>query len=134
MNDLLDDYTKAEFPLDLPWSYGKCRLLGAIGDKVVGATCHITTHGDGSEILSLSQSLHWNGQGIYGSGEHPSMNLPPPPAKVAARVAELQDQIAEAQGRLDSAPDAPQEWRSIDERAITRNMAEIARLTEGKDQ
>lgn len=128
---MLDDYTKAEFPLDLEWKNGgrKVRLYGAMGKRVFGVSFR-TYEVDGETFEELSQSLDWDGQGIFGSDpvQYSSMHLPPPPAKVAARVAELQDQIASAQGRLDGMPDAPQEWRTIDEKAIERAKAQIASL------
>lgn len=128
---MLDDYTKAEFPLDLVWKNGGCmvRLYGVIGKRVIGASFR-TYQVDGETFEDFGQSLDWDGQGIFGSDPiaYASMHLPPPPAKIAEKVAELQDRIASAQGRLDGMPDAPQEWRSIDERMIERAKAQIAFL------
>lgn len=129
MDKLLDDYTKAEFPLDLPWKYGRARLLAAFGDHVVGVILFVQTNDDGSERLSLAQVLNWDGQGKFAGGEYPEMNLPPPPAKTADRVAELRDEMANCQGRLDGMPDAPAEWRGIDERRIRSILAEIEKIT-----
>ena len=128
---MLDDYTKAEFPLDLEWKNGGCkvRLYGTMGGRVFGVA-FFTYEVDGETFEELSQSLDWDGQGIFGSDpvQYQSMHLPPPPAKAAAHIAELQDQIASAQGRLDGMPDAPQEWRTIDEKAIEQAKARIAHL------
>ncbi len=128
MTDLLDDYTKAEFPLDMPWRYGRVRLYEAFGDKVVGACFVVSTDLEGREVLNPQQSIIWNGQGIYAEGRHPEMNLPPPPAKIAENITAMQEQIEAAQARLDAMPDAPPEWRGVDERLIAHNEAAIEKL------
>lgn len=127
MTTLLDDYTKADFPLEVNWrGSGHVRLYAAFGDKVIGASYYPATDDCGE---SLAQVLNWDGQGVFANGQYPEMNLPPPPANVAERINKLKNEIASAQSRLDANPDAPQEWRSIDERTIKRCEDEIARLT-----
>ena len=126
---LLDDYTKATFPLELKWGgCGKVRLLAAFDDKVVGVSYWTYENPDGTVTETLSQVLDWDGQGRFAGGAHPSMDLPPPPALVAGRVAEMRDEIAAIQKRLDAYPDAPPEWRSKDEaniRHLERRIAEL---------
>lgn len=126
--ELLDDYTKADFPLDLPWNYGRVRLLAAFGDRVVGAVCTVSKAEDGSEVLTFQQSLSWSGDGKYDNGNHPTMDLPPP-AAVANRVHELREEKARCQERLDAMPDAPVEWRSADKRRIASITRDLAQLT-----
>jgi hypothetical protein len=132
--DLLDDYTKATFPFETTFGddHQKVRLYAAFGERVVGASYYTYEH-DGEVTESLGQVLDWNGQGKFGSPgtSYPSMDLAPPPAKMAERVAELQQIVAEVQARLDSNPDAPTEWRSVDEKRITDLERVIARLTGG---
>ncbi len=125
MTELLDDYTKAEFPLDIVRdSCVYVRLYGTMSGKVFGVT-YFQYEGRKPE---LSQPLVWDAQGIYSSGEYPAMNLPPPPALAESRIAELEDEIAAAQGRLDAMPDAPAEWRAVDERRIASNQRTIKQL------
>lgn len=131
-NELLDDYTKATFPLELEWGgAGKVRLLAAFGDKVVGASYWSQENPDGTVTETLSQVLDWDGRGMFAEGAHPSMDLPPPPAIVGDRIAELRDKIASIRERLDAHPDAPTEWRSRDEEEVRFLERKIAEL-EGK--
>lgn len=130
---MLDDYTKAEFPLDVRWRNGtsKVRLFAAMGGRVIGASFTERTDEEGNVVgENFGIALDFDGLGRFGSepGTHPDMDLPPPPALVAAKIAELEDLIASAQGRLDGMPDAPQEWRAIDEKAIAAASAKIAIL------
>ncbi len=134
MSELLDDYTKAAFPLEVAWPPNtlKVRLFAAFGDRVVGAS-YGTYERDGETVEWLSQVLDWDGQGKYGTSgaTYPDMDLPPPPARQAETIAVWEQEIAAAEARLSSAPDAPQEWRAIDERRITDLREKIARLTGG---
>lgn len=117
---MLDDYTKAQFPLDVKWGNGTTvRLYGTMSGSVFGVS-FFTREVDGETREDFSQSLHWDGQGIYGGGGYPSMNLAPPPAAVVGRIAEIRTEIAAAQARLDAMPDAPVEWRRVDEANIDR--------------
>lgn len=130
---MLDDYTKAEFPYEIPnWNgYGMVRLYGAFDNgRVVGASYWISENEDGSQTEYLSQVLDWDGQGIFSRGQFDSMNLPPPPAKAAGRVKEISAQIAELEDRLSANPDAPVEWRSVDEAKIKSLREELSRLQE----
>jgi len=130
--DLLDDYTKASFPYETTFGddHQKVRLYAAFGDRVVGVS-YYTYERDGEVSESLGQVLDWSGQGKFGSStdSYPQMDLAPPPAKVAERVADLQKIVAEIQARLDSNPDAPTEWRNLDERRVAGLGRVIARLT-----
>jgi len=127
MPELLDDYCKAEFPLVIKQGPRFARLLGTIGGRVVGYTFH-TREVDGEVVEIFSVSLDWNGDGTFSDGLFPDMNLPAPPAKRAERLVLLENEKASAQGRLDAMPDAPPEWRGIDERRILQINEEIAIL------
>lgn len=129
MTELLDDYTKATFPLELPWNgSGKVRLLAAFDGKVVGVS-YGTYERDGETIEYLNQVLDWNGQGQFADNQYPEMNLPPPPAHTASVIAEYEDEIANLRERLDANPTAPKEWRSYDEANIQSLERAIAKLT-----
>lgn len=126
MNELLDDYTKATFPLEVMRpNGGHVRLLAAIGERIVGIIYH---PGKDGKPDALSQVVDWDRFGVFGNGQYPTMDLPPPPAMVGKRIAELEDERASAQGRLDGMPDAPAEWRGIDERRIVEIDQTIASL------
>lgn len=128
---MLDDYTKAEFPLDLHWPNGnsRVRLYGTIGKRVIGASFR-TYEVDGEICEDFGQSLDWDGQGLFGSNadQYPTMHLPLPPAMRESRVTALQDEIDAARDRLNSFPDAPPEWRAADERKIASNEEKIAQI------
>jgi len=124
---MLDDYTKAQFPLDVKWQGGPTvRLYGTMSGRVFGVSFR-TYEVDGETHDHFSQSLDWDGQGIYGGGGYPSMNLVPPPAAVIGHIASIRAEIAAAQARLDAMPEAPVEWRRVDE-------ANISRLTKALEQ
>lgn len=128
--DLLDDYTKASFPYETTFSCGqKVRLYAAFGDRVVGAS-YRTYELDGETVEYLSQALDWDGQGRFGrpGTSYPSMDLAPPPAKMADSIARFEAEIAEAQARLDANPDAPEVWRSADERIVRQLSDKIESL------
>lgn len=126
--ELLDDYTKATFPLELPWGdHGKVRLLAAFENGVIGAS-YGTYERDGVTRETISQAIIWDGQGLFAEGQYEGMNLPPPPAKVAEKIAALEDEMASAQGRLDGMPDAPAEWRGVDERRIAAIIRQLSKL------
>ena len=92
MTEPLDDYTKAEFPLDLQWQdFIMVRLFGVIGDRVVGAS--FTVNSDGTEVVS--QVLDWAGNGEWSSGEYPHMNLP--------MTMTLEKQVAQARREMGEA-------------------------------
>jgi len=130
VSELLDDYTKATFPMELTWSgCGKVRLLAAFQNRVVGVS-YGTFERDGETVEYLSQVLDWDGQGKFGTGDnsYPDMDLPPPPAKQAECIAAWEEEIAQCEGRLKGMPDAPQEWRRIDESRIAHLRAKITEL------
>jgi hypothetical protein len=128
---MLDDYTKAKFPLDVDWPNGGCkvRLYGAIGGRVIGAAFR-AYEVDGELIEDFSQSLDWDGQGLFGGDptEYESMHLPPPPAVVEQRIIAMQDDLAIIRARLDQWPDAPDEWRKRDLEKVERLERQIAQL------
>lgn len=130
--ELLDDYTEATFPYEVKWdgSGGKVRLYAAFGNRVVGVSYYTYEH-DGETVESLGQVLNWDGQGKFGPDgtSYPTMDLPPPPAKLAETVAQWQAVIAETQARLDANPHAPDEWRNADERRVKSLRDKIAELT-----
>jgi len=128
--ELLDDYTKAQFPLVLKWGNGTAnvRIVGACGDQVIGYSFSHYVDDSGDTIEYLSQALVWNGQGIFAEGQYPNMNLPPPASRTAERIAILEDEMSVRQGRLDANPDAPVEWRTIDEHRIIAIKREIASM------
>lgn len=129
--ELLDDYTKATFPYEVKWDDdgGLVRLYAAFGDRVVGASYWVTER-NGERVESLRQALDWNGQGKFGTPDvsYPSMDLPPPPAKVGEHIARIELEIAEAEARLAANPDAPEAWRSVDERTVSKLRTSIDRL------
>lgn len=101
MTELLDDYRKATFPLEVDWGgYGTVRLLAGFENGVVGVTFYQRIEDDGKVIETFSQALSWDGQGIYADGQSPDMNLSPPPAHKQKRALELQDEIRVIQDRL----------------------------------
>ena len=125
MTEPLDDYTKAEFPLDLQWQdFIMVRLFGVIGDRVVGAS--FTVNSDGTE--AVSQVLDWAGNGEWSSGEYPHMNLPMTPARMHERRSFLRGERAAITGRLETYPGAPEEWRSKDEKRLADIDRELAKL------
>lgn len=129
MTELLDDYRKATFPLEVNWGYyGSVRLLAGFENGVVGVTFYQSVEDDGKVIETLSQALTWDGQGIYADGQYPEMNLPPPPAHTQKRALELQDEIRVIQDRLDANPEAPPAWRIPDENRVKCLEKQIAKL------
>lgn len=128
MTELLDDYTKATFPLEVQWNdYVAVRLLAAFDNQVVGVS-YYSFERDGEQVEYLRQALVWSGAGIFADGQYPEMNLPPPPAKCKDRVAEIEKLIVETQARLDQHPDAPAEWREADERRLRQWRAQLEKL------
>lgn len=131
MTKLLDDYRNAAFPLEINWQeYGAVRLLAGFDNGVVGVS-FFSREEDGKVIETFSQALTWDGQGIFGDGQYPEMNLPPPPATRHKRALELQDEIRAIQERLDANPDAPAAWREPDKNRIERIERQISKLMEG---
>lgn len=111
-----EDYTKVAFPFDtLCGGDTRARLFATDGTIVIGCTVY-----GSAENERFSQALAWNADGSFGSnGEsYPSMDLPPPPARAQEMVAKIDADLASAQARLSSYPDAPAEWRGRDESLI----------------
>jgi hypothetical protein len=122
----IEDYRRATFPMDLTSPSGRSiRLLGVIGDRIIGAVWH----GESIETAWSVQALTWNGNGQYSDdGHYPEMDLPPPPSQRIAAIAALRQDIAIRQARLDANPDAPDEWRNTDMHQIRLAEAKIAAL------
>ena len=125
MTEPLDDYTKAQFPLDLQWQdFIMVRLFGVIGERVIGAS--YTVNSDGTE--AVSQVLDWAGTGEWSSGEYPNMNLPMTPARMNDHRSFLRSERAAITERLEAYPGAPEEWRSKDEKRLADIDRELAEL------
>lgn len=123
---MTDSYLEVPFPYETKFAIKSpmsIRLLGVIGNKVIGAT-----YRKGGEKEYISQSLIWDADGMYSNGEYPTMNLMPLPSKINAQIEKLQDERAEAQARIDEFPDAPLFWREADEKQIARLSAQITHL------
>jgi hypothetical protein len=128
---LLDDYTKATFPCEVTFGNGqKVRLYAAFGDRVVGVS-YYSWERDGEVIETLGQVLDWDSQGRFGQSgaSYPEMDLVPPPAKLAEGIARFEAEIAKAQARLDANPNAPEAWRSVDQRLVREMHDRIENLT-----
>lgn len=112
----IETYADVTFPFDTRFANGglKVRLLG----RVVGS--HKTTiigyyyHGD-DPTKSFGQVLNWDENGVFSEGLHPEMDIIPPPGAIAGRLSTLTTELTSIRDRLAANPDAPQEWRSVDE-------------------
>ena len=126
MTELLDDYTKATFPLDIDLGdMHHARLLATDGVSVVG----VFWYGDDFRIEAHAHHA-WRGDGRWLADPNADaiMHLPPPPALVSARIAEYEAEIASCQARLDANLDAPEAWRKADEVCIGKLQRMIAAL------
>lgn len=121
-------YKDVTFPFDTEISGGtaKVRLLACVSNdystKLVGYTYY------GDPETDCSQALEWDENGIFGGGAHPSMNLAPPPGAVEGLLAAMNAEIAEIRQRLDANPNAPEAWRSADERRLRSLEGAVANL------
>lgn len=126
----LDDWTKAPFPVNVPRPNGGYLLLGTLAGRVIGAQWH----GTGLDEAGPSSVIacDWSGNGAFGvggvRGKYPTMELPPPPAHIGERVAEIDATIADLTERLAAHPLAPADWRAADEREIARLKTERDKL------
>ncbi len=122
-------YKDVTFPFDTEFvdGLGKVRLLAAVVNDyaahIIGYSCY------GDPLTSCSQVLEWDENGIFGGGGYPTMNLVPPPGVVADRQAALEGEIVEIRHRLNSNPDAPEAWRSRDERQLAALERQLAKLS-----
>lgn len=134
MTTLLDDYTKATFPLDVRFADRSqmARLFCASASRVYGVSYYLGD--DGQPIWS--QALDWAGDGSFGRdmgrGQYPSMDLEIAPMQREAHKDELEHTLSECALRLAENVDAPAEWRAIDEEKMAQARRELAQLN-GED-
>lgn len=120
----IQTYRDVTFPFDTAFAndHGKVRLLAAVVNDYATLIIGYSYYGDDPET-SCSQVLDWDENGVFAGGEHPSMNLVPPPGQIEGKRAALSAEIGEIRQRLDENPDAPKAWRSRDE----HRLAELER-------
>jgi hypothetical protein len=110
MKDLYaEDYSQVDFPYETKTVKGTRALLFAcINNRIIGCT----TRGQSATAQD------WSIDGVY-MAEGPSiLDLVPVPKVAARKAQELGAAIDEARARLEAHPDAPADWRAVDEQAI----------------
>lgn len=127
-NSEVGSYADVTFPFETEFAAGdgKVRLYGVMQSQVFGVSYYPDTgHGE-----ALGQPLNWDLQGKFGQAgqSYPTMDLMPPPGAAMAEYCKIQDQIAEAQTRLDDNLGAPAEWRAVDERRVAALRDKASKL------
>lgn len=124
----IDSYLEVKFPYETTLREGvNIRLIGVIGNQVIGASYYVSGEGD-DRTESFGQSLNWDSEGNYSTGQWNHMNLMPLPSRQRAVIKGLQEQAAIIVDRLDAHPDASEVWRASDKHALAKLQLAIEKL------
>lgn len=130
MTTLLNDYTKATFPLEVETAAGgRATLFGVFNNLVVGAVWW----GENQETAWSVDGRVWDGRGRYKTTNPwtPSnLDLVPPPGLVGEEVALIRAEISRLEARISAHPAAPEEWMAPD-RAKIKDLNDNLKRLEG---
>lgn len=125
----IQSYKDVSFPFDTEFANdgGKIRLLACVSNDYATHIIGYSYYDD--PLTNCSQVLEWDENGKFGVGQYPTMDLVPPPGAVESQLQALEAEIAEIRQRLDENPDAPEAWRSGDERRLGELQRKAANIS-----